>query len=126
MIMGYRVEARVANVISLVYEHVLVMDNWHLLWYATIAMIIFNGRRLLGQTLAPMTATMLAAAGFVLVVYFFSGAAGGGAEESLVNRFLLHTVPALAFYLVLILRERERWAPIAAIAAVPARAASAD
>src|SRR5258708_20297163 len=119
MIMGYRVDARVANVISPVYEHVLVMDNWHLLWYATIAMIIFNGRRLLGQTLAPMTATMLAAAGFVLVVYFFSGAPGGVAAESLVNRFPLHTVPALSFYLLLILPERARSAPISAIAPLP-------
>src|SRR5258708_36683016 len=111
MIMGYRVEARVANVISLVYEHVLVMDNWHLLWYATIAMIIFNGRRLLGQTLAPMTATMLAAAGFVLVVYFFSGAAGGGAEEGLLNRVILPTVAAVAFFLSLLLRQAELCAP---------------
>jgi hypothetical protein len=42
------------------------------------------------------------------MVYFFSGAAAGVATENLVNRFLLQTVPALAFYLVAILREREQ------------------
>ncbi|HEV8552131.1 MAG TPA: hypothetical protein VGR65_01925 [Casimicrobiaceae bacterium] len=124
-IMGYTVSTRLANVIFPVYEHVFVMDNWHLLWYAAIAVVVLNGRLLLGGTLAPMTATMLAAAGFVLIVYFFSGAAGGVAEENLVNRFLLHAVPTLAFYLVLILRERERRAPDAEIAspAVPAETA---
>jgi len=123
-IMGYRVDTRAANVILPVYEHMFVMDNWHLLWYAAIAIIVFNGRRLLGQALAPMTTTMLASAGFVLAVYFFSGATAGVAQENLVNRFLLHTVPALAFYLMLILRERERWMTVGDPAAPPTPAGS--
>jgi hypothetical protein len=72
-----------------------------------------------------MTVTMLAATGLVIVVFYFSNAAGGVDEENLLNRFLLHAVPALAFYLVLILRERERQAPDTEIAspAVPAEPA---
>jgi phage shock protein PspC (stress-responsive transcriptional regulator) len=107
--MGYSLYTRLANVTLPVYEHLFFMDNWHLLWYAAIAVITINARLLFGRVLAPMTITILAAAGLVIVVFFFSSAAGGVAEESLLNRFLLHAVPAFAFYLVLLLREIERW-----------------
>jgi hypothetical protein len=125
-ILGYTVATKFVNVTFPVYEHMFVMDNWHLLWYAAIALIVFNGRLLFGAMLAPMTVTMLAAIGVVLVVFFFSNAAIGVAEENLVNRFLLHAVPALAFFLMLILREREREAPAAEIAAPRATAVPAD
>ena len=115
-IMGYTLYTKFENVTLPIYQHLFVMDNWHLLWYAAIAFIAFNGRLLFGATLAPMTLTLLAAIGLVLVVFFFSSAAGGVDEENLLNRFLLHAVPALAFYLVLILRERERRAPAGEIA----------
>jgi hypothetical protein len=68
---------------------------------------------------------MAAAGGFVVMVYFFSGAAAGVATENLVNRFLLQTVPALAFYLVAILREREKSAaPVASPAPLAVDSAS--
>ena len=105
--MGYRIDTRLAIVGPSVYEHLFVMDNWHLLWYSALAIIVGNARRLLGRELAPMTVTMIAGASFVLIVYFFSSAAAGIAEENLVNRFLLQIVPALAFYLIAILRDRE-------------------
>jgi hypothetical protein len=114
---------RPANVTLQLYQHLFVMDNWHLLWYAAIALIAFHARLLFGKTLAPMTVTMLAAAGFIVVVFFFSNAAGGVDEESLLNRFLLDAVPALVFYLVLILREREQWL---SAADAPARPTTAD
>ena len=125
-IMGYVLYSKLENVTLPIYQHLFVMDNWHLLWYAAIALIAFNGRLLFGATLAPMTVTMLAATGLVIVVFYFSNAAGGVDEENLLNRFILHAVPALAFYLVLILRERERLAPAGEIAlpAVPAEPAA--
>ena len=108
-IMGYVLRTKLENVTLPVYQHLFVMDNWHLLWYAALALIVLKARVLLGRTLAPMTATMLAAGGFIVVVFFFSTAAVGVDEETLLNRFLLQAVPALFFYLVLILREVERW-----------------
>jgi hypothetical protein len=106
--MGYLLRARFTNVTFPIYQHMFLMDNWHLLWYAAIAVIAFNWRLLLGANFAPVTVTMLAALGFVAVLFFFSSAAGGVAEESLTNRFLLQLVPALSFYLMLILNERQR------------------
>ena len=88
-IMRFTLYTRPANVTLQLFQHLFVMDNWHLLWYAAIVLIAVNARLLFGTTLAPMTVTMLAAVGFVVVVFFFSNAAGGVDEESLLNRFLL-------------------------------------
>lgn len=123
-IMGYVLRTKLENVTLPVYQHLFVMDNWHLLWYAAIALIVLKARALLGKTLAPATVTMLAAAGFVVVVFFFSTAAVGVDEETLLNRFLLHAVPALLFYLALILRELERWPAVAEGSPMPASASA--
>lgn len=123
-VMGYLLRTRFENVSFPAYQHLFLMDNWHLLWYAAIAVIAFNGARLLAASLAPVTVTMLAALGLVAVVFFFSSAAGGVAEESLLNRFVLQLVPALAFYLVLILREGERRTLAGSTSAAPAAPAA--
>jgi hypothetical protein len=118
--LGYTLRTHFENVSLPVYQHMFLMDNWHLLWYATIAVIAFNGRRLLDANVAPATVTMLAALGFVVVVFFYSSAAGGVDEESLLNRFLLHLVPALSFYLVLIASKRRQQTPDNALGAAAA------
>jgi hypothetical protein len=107
-IFSYTLHTRFVDVSLPVYEHLFFMDNWHLLWYAVVAVLVTNWRLLLSKSLAPMSVTMLAAAGFIIVVFFFSNASGGVDDETLTNRLLLHVVPALVFYLALILRERAR------------------
>jgi hypothetical protein len=94
-------------------EHLFVMDNWHLLWYAALAVLVCNARSLGGSLLAPMSVTMLAAAAFIVVVFFFSLASWGVRDETLTNRLLLHVVPALLFYLALILRSSQHQAKAA-------------
>ena len=109
--MGYVLSARFENVTLPIYQHMFVMDNWHLLWYAAIAVIAFNWRRLLQTNIAPATVTILAGVALVVVVFFYSSAAGGVDEESLLNRFLLQLVPALSFYLALIASKRPQQMP---------------
>jgi glucan phosphoethanolaminetransferase (alkaline phosphatase superfamily) len=121
--MGYVMRTHFENVSLPLYQHMFLMDNWHLLWYAAIAVIAFNWRRLLQANVAPATVTVLAALGLVVVVFFYSTAAGGVDEESLLNRFLLHLVPALSFYLVLIASKRQQQTPDNPVA--PAAAAAA-
>ena len=106
-IMSYTVKTRLFNVATPMIDHMFVMDNWHLFWYAVIAIIAGNARRLLSPRLAPMTVTIATGSAFVAIVYFFSSAAGGVNDESLVNRFLFQIVPALAFYLIAILQDRD-------------------
>lgn len=105
-IFGRALRTRYENVSLPVYQHFFVMDDWHLFWYAVVAVIVVNGRLVLGQLLAPMTVTMLAASAFIFVVFFFSSASAGVDNENLASRLPLHLVPALLFYVALILRER--------------------
>lgn len=118
-ILGYVLRTRFANVSQPLFEHLLLMDNWHLLWYATIVTVVANGRTILSAKLAPMSVTMLGAFTFVFVVFFYSSAAGGVDEESLVNRLPLHLVPALVFYLVLVWRTRPQSTAAGAAEASP-------
>ena len=104
---GYTLRARFVDVSTPVYEHLFVMDYWHLLWYAAVAVIAVHARALFGDRLAPMSVTMLAALAFVGAVFFFGTAAGAVEDETVTHRLLLHTVPALVFYLALILRSRQ-------------------
>lgn len=101
-LLGYVLETRFHNVSLPLLQHMFVMDNWHLLWYVAVATLAFHARRLFAPQFAPMTATMLAAWGFVFVVFFFSSASGGVDDETLVNRLPFHFVPALAYYLAVL------------------------
>ncbi|MEO5700697.1 MAG: hypothetical protein ABIR61_09405 [Casimicrobiaceae bacterium] len=101
---GYTLLTQFTNVSLPVVQHMFVMDNWHLFWYACVACIVWQWQRLLESTVAPMSVAMLGGIAFVAVVFFFSNAGGGVDDETLVNRLLLHLVPALAFYLLLLVR----------------------
>jgi hypothetical protein len=102
VLFNYVLNTRFENVSLPLAQHLFVMDNWHLLWYAAIAVVAWRRRFLLREDFAPMTVTMIGACAFVIVVFFFSSAYGGVDDESLVNRLPLHMVPALAFYLSLL------------------------
>jgi hypothetical protein len=110
---GQVLRTRFVDVSGLVYEHLFVMDNWHLLWYAIVTVVVVHARALFSSRLAPMTVTMLAAVALTGVVFFFSTAAGGVREESLTSRFLMHMVPAFVFYVALILRSSQHQAKTA-------------
>ena len=101
---GYTLRTRFADTSLPLAQHLFVMDNWHLLWYATVAVVALRWRRVVAPELAPMTATVACALGLVTVIYFFSSASGGVHDESLVNRMPLQMVVAVAFYLALLLQ----------------------
>jgi glucose-6-phosphate-specific signal transduction histidine kinase len=103
ILFDYLLRTRFEDVSLPLAQHLFVMDNWHLLWYAAIAVIALRWRLLLQDEFAPMTLTMLGGCAFVFVVFFYSSASGGVDDESLVNRLLLHLVPALAYYLSLLI-----------------------
>jgi hypothetical protein len=103
-VLGYVLRTRFTNVSLPLAQHLFVMDNWHLLWYVAIAVIASCRRRLLLPEMLPSTVTMLGAFGLVTVVFYFSSASQGVENESMVNRLPLQMVPALAFYLLLLVR----------------------
>ena len=105
VVLGYALRTRFSNVSRPMFEHFFEMDNWHLLFYLTLIVLVLRWRALFSVETAPMTVTMLGASAFVFVVFFFSSAAVGVAEETLVNRLPLHLAAALAFYLALLWRR---------------------
>ena len=103
-IFGYVLRTAFTNVSLPVLQHMFVMDNWHLFWYAVLGIVLLRGRTLLQPGVAPLTLAMLAGIAFIAVVFFFSSAAGGVDDETLVNRLLLQIIPALSFYALWLLR----------------------
>jgi hypothetical protein len=103
--LGYVLLSRPVNVLPTVLLQTFVLDTWHLAAYAAVAVALCRWRTLLSPRLAPATLTVAAAIGLVVVVFFFSSAAWGVADETLGNRFLLHLMPTLVFYTLLVLLE---------------------
>ncbi len=110
-VLGYTLRTEFSNVSRPMFEHFFQMDNWHLLWYLTLAVGALRWRAIFSTAMAPLTVTMLGAFAFVFVVFFYSSAAFGVADETLVNRLPLHMVPALAFYLAVLWRQAPERAP---------------
>jgi hypothetical protein len=117
-LLGYLLLSRPVNVTGTLVDHVFVFDNWHLAGYVLVALVVWRRRALFAPALAPATITVAAMAGVVVVVFYFSSAAGGVLDETLVNRFLLHAAPTLAFYAFLLFVEA--FAPSTATASAPA------
>jgi hypothetical protein len=117
-LLGYVLLSRPVNVTGTVVDHVFVFGNWHLAGYLLVALVAWRRRALFTAALAPATITVAAMAGVVVVVFYFSSAAGGVLDETLVNRFLLHAAPTLAFYALLLVLDA--FAPSKATATAPA------
>jgi hypothetical protein len=117
-LLGYVLLSRPVNVTGALVDHVFVFDNWHLAGYVLIALVAWRRRALFAPALAPATITVAAMVGVVVVVFYFSSAAGGVLDETLVNRFLLHAAPTLAFYALLLVVDA--LAPSTANASAPA------
>ena len=120
--LGYVLLSRPVNVTGTLVDHVLVFGNWHLAGYVLVALVAWRRRALVTPALAPATITVAAMAGIVVVVFYFSSAAGGVLDETLVNRFLLHAAPTLAFYALLLVLDA--FAPSTATASAPATKAA--
>jgi hypothetical protein len=119
---GYALRTRFTNVSMPLLQHMFVMDNWHLLWYGAVIVVVLRARRLFAPEFAPLTVTIAAGLAFVVVVFFFSSASGGVDDETLVNRLPFHMLLALAYYLALLLLETMP-ASAAAVTRAPASAA---
>lgn len=104
-VLGYVLKSKPYNVLPTLRDHLFMFDNWHLGWYAVVAIAAWRWRILLAPRVAPMTFTILAGVALIGVVYFFTNAALGVRNETLVNRMPLHLAPAIAFYALLLVVE---------------------
>jgi len=91
-------------------------DNWHLLWYGTIALAILGARYLIRRPLAPLA--MIAAAGvvFLFVVFSYPVVAAWIGDSAEISRASLPLGPLLICLGLLLWNELTRPAPATAAA----------
>jgi hypothetical protein len=82
--------------------------NWHLLWYAVIALALVGARRLVAAPLAPLAMVAAAALGFLGVAFAFTNVSLWVENFSTVNRATLHAAPLLVCLCVLLWHELAR------------------
>jgi hypothetical protein len=82
----------------------LFLGNWHLLWYAVIALAIIGARRLVRPPLAPLAMVVTSGLGVLFIAFAFPSATSV-AEFGTANRATLPLAPLLACLCVLLWRE---------------------
>jgi hypothetical protein len=85
-------------------EAYLFFGNWHLLWYAVIALAIFGARRLVRPPLAPLATVVASGLGVLFIAFAFTNATAV-AEFGTANRATLQLAPLLTCLCVLLWRE---------------------
>jgi len=99
--------------------------NWHLLFYAAIAVAALGWRQLLSRDLAPLTLVVAAGFAFLLFGFAFTNARAWVEDQSTVNRATLHLAPLIAVWMLMTFRAWARSQTRAAPGGAAAEAAAA-
>lgn len=86
-------------------EAYFVFSNWHLLWFAVVALAIIGARHLIRPPLVPLAAVVASGLAFLCVVFAFTNVAAWVADYTTVNRATLHLAPLLTCLCILLWRE---------------------
>lgn len=135
VVLGYRLHLDFEPSWAGLVESFFLLGNWHLLWYAAIAIAILAWRDLRSPRLLPLGVTIGVGFVFLAVVFAFTNARNWVAGQTTINRAVLHIAPLAAVWIVLVasqwldrsrprrdaaLAEFEPAAPIAAEGTGPA------
>jgi len=105
MILGHRLHADFQPPWHALGEAYFLFANWHLLWYAIVALAIIGARRLIRPPLAPLAVVVASGLAFLGVVFTFTNVAAWVADFTTVNRATLHLAPLLVVLCVLLWQE---------------------
>jgi hypothetical protein len=83
-------------------------ENWHLLWYLTIFLLLAYRRRRWSNELSVGGTTLGLGAAFLAAVFWGTNLSASIADATTLNRALLPLGPALCFFLALLVR-RDVW-----------------
>ncbi|HTP47707.1 MAG TPA: hypothetical protein VMQ50_12395 [Casimicrobiaceae bacterium] len=86
-------------------QNELLFANWHLFWYAAIALVVFGGRLLVRAPLAPLSMIAAAGVGLLIVVFAYPGLVALAGDYTTVNRATLQLAPLLICLGALLWRE---------------------
>jgi hypothetical protein len=89
-----------------VLNSLFVQPNWHLLWWIAPVIVAWRWRELLAADCTrQLGAFLLAALAFLIFLFVFTDAASFAESYTAINRLLMHIVPALVTFLMLLLRD---------------------
>lgn len=101
-VLGYSLKFAFTPVWGPLWDGLAILDNWHLLFYLVVAALFLFLPRLFAPAYRAMTVVVGAALVFVLMIFFFTHVSAWVEDYSTVNRALLHLVPMLLFYVMVL------------------------
>jgi hypothetical protein len=110
-IFNYRLHLEFDPVWAALGESLFLLGNWHLLWYATLAIAVIARREIVAPAMLPLTFVIAGGMLFLFVALSFTNARAWVTDQSTVNRATLHFAPLLVVFVMLAFRAfAERWA----------------
>lgn len=103
---GYPIHLSYTPVWWPLWRNLTVLDNWHLMFYLLPAALAVSLPRLIGPAYRAMTTLVMTAIAFIAVVFFFTHVSAWVKDYTVVNRAILHMVPMLMFYAMVLLWDR--------------------
>lgn len=98
VLLGYSLKFAYTPVWLPLWDNLAVLDNWHLLFYLAAAALLVFLPRLFAPDYRAMTVAVGSALVFVLAIFFFTHVSAWVEDYTVINRALLHLVPMLLFY----------------------------
>ena len=95
--LGDSVESLVANLFA--------WENWHLLWYLAIVLLILHRRRRWSNELSVAGTTLGLGAAFLAAVFWGTSLSASIADATTLNRAVLPLGPATCFFLALLIQR---------------------
>ena len=123
VILGYRIQYAGALPWQGLLDAYFLYANWHLLWFAALAVAILGARSLLRGDAAPFTVTLGLGLLFLLFGFAFTNASTWVDDQSTVNRATLHLAPLVVVWMLLVYRD---WAARQALPSASPAADAAD
>lgn len=104
-LLGYSVKFAFTAVWEPLWVNLAILDNWHLLFYLAVMALLLFLPRLFSPAFRAMSMLLASALAFIFVVFFFTHVSTWIESYTVVNRALLHMVPMLLFYVMVLFWE---------------------
>jgi len=104
VVLGYRLHLDFAPPWFGMLESLFLLGNWHLLWYAAVAMAVVGWREIVGPKIAPLSVMIAAGLLFLFVVFAFTNARVWVTDQTTVNRATLHLAPLLSIWVLIVFK----------------------
>ncbi|HSD00207.1 MAG TPA: hypothetical protein VLI21_14975, partial [Casimicrobiaceae bacterium] len=102
VVLGYRLHLDFAPAWRGLIASLFVFGNWHLLWYAVIAVIVVGWSEIRTTHLIALSMSVAAGALFLVVVFSFTNARNWVTDQTTINRALLHMAPLALIWTMLV------------------------